>query len=105
MNVLNTIAIDDIGYAVLINIDYRSNNETEAKDFFHSLYAVLLQQGFNFADRIFYRLGTRDSIVRILSDSIALVKSRSTSSKNFLRSIHLVPLSQFVDVTPQLAAI
>ena len=105
MNKLRHVSIDDIGYAVVINVDYRNHQEKEAKEFFHMLHTLLVEQGFNFDNRIFYRLGTKDQIMTMLRSAIRLIESHSPLSKNFLRSVHLIPLSQFSEVTAELAAI
>ena len=69
------------------------------------LHTLLVEQGFNFDNRIFYRLGTKDQIMTMLRSAIRLIESHSPLSKNFLRSVHLIPLPQFSEVTAELAAI
>ena len=101
MSNLKNVSIDDIGYALVINIDYRHHNTSDARDYFHALHAI---QGFNFDDRFFYRLGTKEQIKDLVKSSISHLESISPLSKSFLRSIHLIPLSQFSDVTAELTA-
>jgi hypothetical protein len=50
MSNLKNVSIDDIGYALVINIDYRHHNTSDARDYFHALHAILISQGFNFDD-------------------------------------------------------
>ena len=104
MNKLKNVSIDDIGYAIVINIDYRHHNTSDARDYFQALHAILISQGFNFDDRFFYRLGTKEQIKDLVKSSISHLESISPLSKSFLRSIHLIPLSQFSDVTAELTA-
>ena len=49
------------------------------------LHTLLVEQGFNFDNRIFYRLGTKDQIMTMLRSAIRLIESHSPLSKNFLR--------------------
>ena len=104
MSNLKNVSIDDIGYALVINIDYRHHNTSDARDYFHALHTILVSQGFNFDDRFFYRLGTKEQIKDLVKSSISHLESISPLSKSFLRSIHLIPLSQFSDVTAELIA-
>lgn len=104
MSNLKNVSIDDIGYALVINIDYRHHNTSDARDYFHALHAILVSQGFNFDDRFFYRLGTKEQIKDLVKSSISHLESISPLSKSFLRSIHLIPLSQISDVTAELIA-
>lgn len=104
MSNLKDVSIDDIGYTLVINIDYRHHNTSEARDYFHALHAILVSQGFNFDDRFFYRLGTKEQIKDLVKSSISHLESISPLSKSFLRSIHLIPLPQISDVTAELTA-
>jgi hypothetical protein len=98
--------IDDIGYALVISVDYAHNNELEAKQFFSEFSSILLASGFNFDNRIFYRLGTKVAITELICQALTTVKLRfNHQPQKFLRSVHLVPLPQFQDITQQLAAI
>lgn len=94
------IKIDDLGYAAIINVDYVHNSEVEAKEFFNCLYVNLASLGFNFDNRLFYKLGSATQIhedLRVAVEKTSL--STGLLSKKFIRSVHLVPLSQFHDIT------
>ena len=96
---------DDLGCAVLISVDYAHNVESEAKAFFNHLYSTLLAQGFAFDNRVFYKVGSRAQIESDLKLAISRVKDQTNSNPcNFLRSVHLIPLSKFHDVTVAVTA-
>ena len=97
--------LDDLGCAVLISVDYAHNVESEAKSFFSHLYTTLLAQGFAFDNRVFYKVASQKRIESELKHAINSVKSQTNSDpQKFLRSIHLIPLSKFHDVTAAVTA-
>lgn len=96
---------DDFGCAVLISVDYAHNVESEAKDFFNHLYSTLLSIGFSFDNRVFYKVAPQSQIESDLKLAVRRVKEQTNSNpQNFLRSIHLIPLSKFHDVTAAVTA-
>ena len=91
---------DDFGCAVMISVDYAHNVEAEAKAFFNHLYSTLLSQGFSFDNRVFYKIAPVAQIESDLKVAVRRVKDQTNSNpQNFLRSVHLIPLSKFHDVT------
>ena len=100
------IKFDDFGCAVLITIDYTHNSENEARDFFNLLYAALLAAGFNFDNRIFYKIAPQKQVIDELKSALMYIKSQINSNpKNFLRSVHLIPLSKFHDITSAVSGV
>ena len=96
---------DDFGCAVLISVDYAHNIEAEAKAFFNHLYSTLLSMGFSFDNRVFYKVAPQFQIESDLKLAVCRVKEQTNSNpKDFLRSIHLIPLSKFHDVTAAVTA-
>ena len=96
---------DDLGCAVLISVDYAHNVESEAKAFFNHLYSTMLSQGFAFDNRVFYKVAPQSQIELDLKLAISRVKDQTNSNpRNFLRSVHLIPLSKFHDVTAAVTA-
>jgi hypothetical protein len=96
---------DDFGCAVLISVDYAHNSESEAREFFSHLYTTLMASGFNFDNRIFYKIAPQAQVEAELKSAIKYIKSQSKANpQNFLRSVHLIPLSKFHDVTAAVAA-
>ena len=106
MNPPLRVLIDDIGYAAIINIDYAHNDEEQAKTFFNHLFTNLLALGFNFDNRLFFKIGSSVSIEEDLKKAVLKTKSETSADpNNFLRSVHIVPLSQFREITQSLAAV
>ena len=96
---------DDFGCAVLISVDYAHNSESEAREFFSHLYTTLMASGFNFDNRIFYKIAPQTQVEAELKSAIKFIKSQSSSNPQiFLRSVHLIPLSKFHDITESVAA-
>ena len=96
---------DDFGCAVLISVDYAHNIEAEAKAFFNHLYSTLMSMGFSFDNRVFYKVAPQFQIESDLKLAVCRVKEQTNSNpKDFLRSIHLIPLSKFHDVTAAVTA-
>ncbi len=94
---------NDIGYAIIFDVDYLHNDETRAKLFFGAVHQLLILKGFNFEGRIFYRLGSYETVENSLKEAILTVKTvHNLDPKAFIRSAHLIPLSQFTDLTQSL---
>ena len=96
----------DIGFAVIFDVDYLHNDEAMAKLFFDTVHKLLVVKGFSLEGRIFYRLGTFETVESALRDAILTVKTvHHLDPKAFVRSAHIIPLSQFTDITSTLARI
>lgn len=97
---------DDFGYAVIIDVDYSKNHEHHARQFFKLLSDYLLAKGFNFESRIFYRIGTFSGIENEIREALTMLKlSYGYQPSQFIRTAHIIPLSQFTDLTPSLITI
>ena len=99
-------APEDIGFAIIFDVDYLHNDETSARLFFNVVHQLLILKGFNFEGRIFYRLGSFDTVESALKDAILTVKTvHHLDPKTFVRSAHIIPLSQFTDLTKTLSQV
>ncbi len=91
---------NEIGFAVIFDVDYLHNNETSAKLFFNAIHQLLIMKGFNFEGRIFYRLGSFEAVESALKESVLAIKNtHGLEPKLFVRAVHVIPLSQFTDLT------
>ena len=96
----------DIGFAVIFDVDYLHNDEATAKLFFDAVHKLLVIKGFSFEGRIFYRLGSFETVESALRDAILTVKTvHHLDPKAFVRSAHIISLSQFTDLTGVLAKV
>ena len=90
-------------FAVMIQLNYEKEISEKAKTFFAGLYYELTANfGFNFCDRVFYRVDSKESIIALLRTAIHVVTIQQHLSKDEITSIikqaFIIPLHQFDDV-------
>jgi hypothetical protein len=89
-------------YAVLIQLNYDASSD-KAKKFFTYLYDELTNNfGFNFCDRVFYRVDSRESIVSLVRAAIGVISIQhqfsSDDIQNIIKHSFILKLGQFDDV-------
>ena len=94
-------------YSVLIQLNYEQETNEKSKTFFAALYFELTQNfGFNFCDRVFYRVDTKDSIAALLNAALKIIMLQQKLSKSDLQKIvkhaFIIPLHQFDDVKKEI---
>lgn len=94
-------------FAVLIQLNYDKAIEEQSKTFFAGLYFELtVNFGFNFVDRVFYRVDTKEAITSLLSAAIRVVMIHQHLTKDVVHSImrqaFIIPLHQFNDVKTEI---
>ena len=90
-------------YSVLIQLNYDNGIAEKSKTFFTGLYFELtVNFGFNFVDRVFYRVDTKASITALLSAAIKVIMIQQHLSKvavnQIVKQAFIIPLQQFNDV-------
>ncbi len=90
-------------YAVMIQLNYDSGFADKSHAFFSGLYFELtVNFGFNFVDRVFYRVDTKESIASLLTAAVNVIRMQQHLSQDEVRKIikHalIIPLKQFDDV-------
>ena len=97
---MNNIKLNDLGYAVLIHMNYDFDKPENVKDAFSFLHNEMMSSGFNFDNRIFFRLGSKENVLSDVMRSVTKTLSISNFSFNeLIKSIHLIPLTEFSDIT------
>ena len=94
-------------FAVLIQLNYDKEIEDTAKGFFAALYFELtVNFGFNFVDRLFYRVDTQESIINLIAAAIKVVMMQQRLDLEqinlIIKHAFIIPLQQFNDVKPQI---
>ena len=90
-------------YSVLIQLNYDQGIAEKSKAFFTGLYFELtINFGFNFVDRVFYRIDTKASITALLSAAIKVIMIQQRLTREDVQQIikhaFIIPLQQFNDV-------
>jgi hypothetical protein len=90
-------------YSVLIQLNYDGAYADKAQAFFSGLYFELtVNFGFNFIDRVFYRIDTKESIASLLKAAIKVIMIQQCLSKEDVNKIikhaFIIPLQQFDDL-------
>ena len=90
-------------YSVLIQLNYDAIPGDKAQAFFSGLYFELtVNFGFNFIDRVFYRIDTKESIASLLKAAIKVIMIQQRLSKEDINKIikhaFIIPLQQFDDL-------
>lgn len=94
-------------YSVLIQLNYDNGFAEKSKTFFTGLYFELtVNFGFNFVDRVFYRVDSRSSITALLSAAIKVIMIQQHLTKDDVQQIikhaFIIPLQQFNDVKKEI---
>lgn len=94
-------------YAVLLQLNYDKEVEETAKAFFAALYFELtVNFGFNFVDRLFYRVDTQDSISNLITAAVKVVMMQQhldlEQINRIIKHAFIIPLQQFNDVKLQI---
>ena len=87
-------------FAVLIQLNYDHNNSEKSKTFFTALYFELtVNFGFNFVDRVFYKIDSKDSITSLLAAAIRVIMIQQKLTRDDIHAIikqaFIIPLHQF----------
>lgn len=104
MKMISKIKKNDEDYfAVMIQLNYDSEISEKAKTFFAGMYYELTANfGFNFCDRVFYRIDTKESIIALVRTAFHVVAIQQKLTKEDLLDIikhaFIIPLHQFDDV-------
>ena len=90
-------------FAVMIQLNYENDISEKAKTFFAGIYYELTANfGFNFCDRVFYRVDTKESIITLVRTAFHVVALQQHLSKEDVASVikhaFIIPLHQFDDV-------
>jgi len=90
-------------FAVFLQLNYDQDTGDKAKSFFSALYFELtVNFGFNFCDRIFYRVDTKNAITNLLNAAMRVIMLQQRLTQEDLQSIvkhiFIIPLHQFDDV-------
>lgn len=90
-------------YAVLIQLNYDQVFAEKSKSFFTALYFELtVNFGFNFVDRVFYKVDSKETITSLLGAAIRVIMLQQRLSGEDIRSImkqaFIIPLHQFDDL-------
>lgn len=90
-------------YSVLIQLNYDKGIAEKSKAFFTGLYFELtVNFGFNFVDRVFYRVDSKASITALLSAAIKVIMIQQCLTREDVQQIikqaFIIPLQQFNDV-------
>lgn len=105
--VLNMISkskkVSEDYFAVMIQLNYEQETNEKAKTFFAGIYYELTANfGFNFCDRVFYRVDTKESIIALIRAAFHVVALQQRLSKEDISAIikhaFIIPLHQFDDV-------
>jgi hypothetical protein len=94
-------------YAVLIQLNYDQHINEMSKTFFSGLYFELtINFGFNFIDRVFYRVDTKESISNLLGAAIKVIMIQQRLTKEEIQQIvkhaFIIPLQEFSDVKKEI---
>ena len=97
-------------YAVMIQLNYDSEFADKSHAFFSSLYFELtVNFGFNFVDRVFYRVDTKESIASLLTAAIKVImmQQRLTRAEvnKLIKHALIIPLKQFDEVKGEICGI
>ena len=90
-------------YAVLFQLNYDPEWKEKSKTFFAGLYFELtVNFGFNFVDRVFYRVDSKESITTLLNAAVRVIKIHQHLTKEdvqkMIKQAFIIPLHQFSDV-------
>ena len=90
-------------FAVMIQMNYEQDVNEKAKTFFAGMYYELtVNFGFNFCDRVFYRVDAKESIIILLKAAIQVVALQQRLTKEDVTAVikhaFIIPLHQFDDV-------
>lgn len=105
--ITNTNKSKEDYYAVLIQLNYEKDVEETAKAFFAALYFELtVNFGFNFVDRLFYRIDTQESISNLITAAVKVVMMQQhldlEQINHIIKHAFIIPLQQFNDVKLQI---
>ena len=94
-------------YSVLIQLNYDQGIAGKSKTFFTGLYFELtVNFGFNFVDRVFYRVDSKASITALLSAAIKVIMIQQHLTREDIQQIikhaFIIPLQQFNDVKKEI---
>lgn len=94
-------------YSVLIQLNYDNTYAEKSKTFFACLYFELtVNFGFNFVDRVFYRVDSYNSISALLAAAIKVVMLQQKLSREDVQQIvkhaFIIPLQQFNDIRKEI---
>lgn len=90
-------------YSVLIQLNYDAKVADKAQAFFSALYFELTNNfGFNFVDRVFYRVDTKESISALLKAAVKVIMLQQHLShedvNQIIKHAFIIPLQQFDDL-------
>ena len=90
-------------FAVMIQLNYENDVNEKAKTFFAGIYYELTANfGFNFCDRVFYRVDTKESIIALIRTAFHVVALQQHLTQEEVSSVikhaFIIPLHQFDDV-------
>lgn len=94
-------------YSVLIQLNYDQGIAEKSKTFFTGLYFELtVNFGFNFVDRVFYRVDSKASITALLSAAIKVIMIQQHLTREDIQQIikhaFIIPLQRFNDVKKEI---
>jgi calcineurin-like phosphoesterase family protein len=87
------------GYAIIINVNHDKFGDI-AQTLFWEFYVAMKSFGFEFENRIFYKLGDKSSIEHDFSKACIVFRDKSKISlREFFTSSHMIPLNEFIDLS------
>ena len=97
-------------YSVLIQLNYDADITEKSQAFFSSLYFELtVNFGFQFIDRVFYRVDTKDSIAALLKAAIKVIMLQQCLTPQDINKIikhaFIIPLQQYDDLKNEICGL
>ena len=94
-------------YAVVIQLNHDQEVSEKSKTFFAALYFELtINFGFNFCDRVFYRIDTKQSVATLLNAAVKIISIQQHLTKDdvdrIIKHAFIIPLKFFDDIKTEI---